>query len=258
LEETTLPNGLEIWHLDGAETQILYTEIFEERTYLQNGIDLGADSVVFDVGANIGLAALFFANVCRVREIYAFEPAPAVYEVLAKNFAMHQLGGRALPYAISNSRGQTTFTYYPRASVMSGFYPDPEGDAMISRRALEQMDLPPEDIEWMLHRKYLRETVECECCTVSDAIRMTGVPRIDLLKVDAEKSEFDVLTGIEDDDWPRVQQVVAEVHDIDGRLRKLRVMLSSRGFSVDVGQEPVLAGSEMYTLSARRSPPGPA
>ena len=29
---------------------------------------------------------------------------------------------------------------------------------------------------------------------------------IDLLKIDAEKSELDIINGIEDDDWPKIDQ----------------------------------------------------
>ena len=46
--------------------------------------------------------------------------------------------------------------------------------------------------------------------------------KIDLLKIDVEKGELEVLNGIEDADWPRIHQIVMEVHDLDGRVGMVR------------------------------------
>jgi hypothetical protein len=39
-------------------------------------------------------------------------------------------------------------------------------------------------------------------------VRAESVERIDLLKVDVEKTGLDVLDGIEEGDWPRIRQLV--------------------------------------------------
>ena len=56
------------------------------------------------------------------------------------------------------------------------------------------------------------EIYGCELRTLSDVIDEHGVERIDLLKIDAEKSELDILLGLRDEHWPRVRQMVLEVH----------------------------------------------
>src|SRR5262249_60403938 len=73
-------------------------------------------------------------------------------------------------------------------------------------------------LEQVIRRAVVTEHVECPMRTVSEIIREQQVPHIDLLKVDVEKAELDVLEGIEATDWPRIRQVVVEVHDLDGRL----------------------------------------
>src|SRR4030095_1781445 len=74
-----LPNGLEIVHLNKYETDYLYKEIFEDESYLKNGIRLEDGDTVVDIGANIGLFSLFVMSRCRNPRILAFEPAPVVY-----------------------------------------------------------------------------------------------------------------------------------------------------------------------------------
>ena len=53
--------------------------------------------------------------------------------------------------------------------------------------------------------------------TLSSVIHEHNVDSVDLLKIDCE-AELNVLQGISNEHWPRIQQVIAEVHDIDGRL----------------------------------------
>jgi acyl carrier protein len=95
------------------------------------------------------------------------------------------------------------------------------------------------------------ERVSCRLVPLSAVIREHGVERIDLLKIDAERSELEVLAGLADEDWPKVQQLVIEVHDAEIRDRVLEV-LQARGFEVVVEQDAYLAETELYNLYARR------
>src|SRR6185503_10566749 len=67
-----------------------------------------------------------------------------------------------------------------------------------------------------------------------------------------EKSEWDVLQGIEPEDWQKIRQVVVEVHDLDGRLERMQQLLAEQGFVVTVEQEAGLVGTNIYSLYARR------
>ena len=57
-------------------------------------------------------------------------------------------------------------------------------------------------------------------------------PGVDLLKVDVEGEEYEVLRGIDAGDWPRIRQIVAEVHDKKGRLQQVTRLLEDKGFTV--------------------------
>jgi len=58
-----------------------------------------------------------------------------------------------------------------------------------------------------------------------------NIPRIDLLKVDCEGAELAVLKGIKPEHWPLIGKVVAEVHDVEGRLETVTALLKSHGFN---------------------------
>ncbi|CAM9987276.1 unnamed protein product [Ectocarpus fasciculatus] len=61
-----------------------------------------------------------------------------------------------------------------------------------------------------------------------------GVDKIDLLKIDVEGAELDVLLGIEQQDWPKIKQVVAEVHPVGDRVTRIRELLRRHGYDVSV------------------------
>ena len=81
-----------------------------------------------------------------------------------------------------------------------------------------------------------------------------AIDRIDLLKIDCEGAEFDVLQGIDPHHWPRVRAVVAEVHDVDGRLQKVIEHLTHYGIDqIVVEQEAGLERTVLRNVFATRS-----
>jgi FkbH-like protein len=193
-----LPNGLEIVHLNRYETDYLYREIFEEQCYLRHGIRLEDGATVVDIGANIGLFSLFVASRCANAKVYAFEPAPVVYELLKEEYV-----------------GELTADRLQRRSQ------------------------------------------ECRLTSVSEIIRENRIDRIDLLKIDAERSELDIIGGIEDGDWPRIDQIVVEIHDrTRAAVTRIENLLTGKGFRCTIEQQALLAQAGFYNLYATRRAPG--
>jgi len=63
------------------------------------------ETTFIDAGANVGYFTLFSSRLAK--EVYAFEPAPAVFERLSRNVALNGLGNvRALELALSKDRGK--------------------------------------------------------------------------------------------------------------------------------------------------------
>ncbi|HLM56823.1 MAG TPA: amino acid adenylation domain-containing protein, partial [Pyrinomonadaceae bacterium] len=246
-----LPNGLQVAQLNQNETDVIYKEIFEERTYLRHGVTLADGDCVFDVGANIGLFTLFVHQQCRDPKVYAFEPVPATFETLSANVALYDLSVEVFDCGLSQRSGTTQVTSYPRMSSMSGFYADSTEDEQVSRAFLANQDARLRGhADELLAGRFRSETFQCRLRTLSEVIGERGVEAIDLLKVDAEKSELDILKGIREEDWQRIKQLVIEVHDIGGRLDKITAMLTRHGYSFAVEQDAYLANTGLYSVYA--------
>ncbi len=257
-----LPNGLVVAQRNRGETDFLFREIFVERVYLRHGVALGAGAVVFDVGANIGLFSLF-AGAAGAGRIYAFEPIPAVFADLRANAALHALPVRLFECGLAAEAGSAEFAYYPHATILSGRF----GDAAEERGTVRAFlagavngrdgaagGISPAALDELLAERVRPERVTCRLRTLSEVMREERVERIDLLKVDVEKSELAVLGGIAASDWPKIRQVVVEVSDRDGRLRAVTDLLAAHGFAVEVEQDQAIAGAGLYNVYAHRAP----
>jgi hypothetical protein len=48
---------------------------------------------------------------------------------------------------------------------------------------------------------------------------------------------YDILMGIEADDWKKIKQFIVEVHDLNGRLQKMISFFESHGYNTIVDRE---------------------
>lgn len=238
-------------HPDPEQLWYQLQEIVGSRSYLQHGVEVREGDVVLDVGANVGVAAAFFAEECRAGQVHSFEPVRPIYEVLRENLSGFP-GCAPHPYGLGKATGRARIAFYPNEWAISGLHPDPEADRAVVERALLNLGNSGQEVEQRLGNRFEVEMLDCELRTLSDALRDESIDRVDLLKIDAEKAELDVLDGIEEADWPRIRQVAAELHlDPIGR-RDTVDALTRRGFAVAVDQDPTMAGTPIHMLYAVR------
>jgi FkbM family methyltransferase len=275
LHEFTLPGGMTIDCRRESEALLVSEQV---QLYFRHGVNLQPGATVIDVGANIGLFTVLVHQRCGGDvDVFAVEPIPASYEVLRRNVA--RLGSnriRALACGLGASRGSAVFSYYRHHSTLSTAYGGTTDEQELSEQLcqsfLRNIDELPATLRWVLRflppslrQRLMRvlvarsfrdvEQVRCDIRTVSDIVEEYNIKRIDLLKVDVEKAELEVLKGIAASDWPNVQQVVMEVHDLDGRLQAITDLLKNNGIAnVIAEQEPALRGSNVYALYAARGP----
>jgi amino acid adenylation domain-containing protein/non-ribosomal peptide synthase protein (TIGR01720 family)/FkbM family methyltransferase len=260
LATTELPDGATVFHLNAPETDFLYDEIFREQSYLRHGITVGPGATVFDVGANIGFFSLLAARVAPDARVFAFEPMPPVSRVLRANLELHGVDARVFECALSSGGGRASFTYYPHLSMVSGRYADLEAEKRVVRsfvahelKARGEAAPAERQLDELLDDRLASREYSVELRSLSDVVRAHGIERIDLLKLDVQRSEMDVLAGIDAEHWPLIRQVVMEVHDVEGRLAAVTRMLESHGFHVAVEQEGGLGATDQFNLFATRA-----
>lgn len=262
VDRHTLPNGMEVAHLNTHETEYVFQEIFADRCYLRHGVALPAGATVIDIGANIGLFSLFVRTERPDAVVYSYEPSPIAFRALEANCQAYGPGLHPVNAGVARERGQADLTFYCRSSVFSSFHPDAAEDRGAIQTVVENMvrgelgaDSGPVDeyVHDLMADRMDARTFACPMVSVSNIIRDHGLRRIDLLKIDAEKCELDILRGIDDEHWPLIQQVVVEVHDrTRAALAETQAILTAQGFRCACEEERLLAGSGLFNVYAVR------
>lgn len=249
---------LMLFHRNRREADFLFREVFRDNEYLRNGVTLPEHPTVVDVGANVGGASVLFGLVRPGARILALEPVPHLCGAVELNARLHDLDLVVVPGAVGDVRGRTRITYYPKNTAMSGMLADgSDREVLKTYLAGEGNSASADGLDTTVAELLAGEPVDCEVRTLGQALRGHSVDRIDLLKIDVEKAEWQVLLGIDDDLWRRVDQVVMEVHDLDGRVAACVSLLEGKGFSVLVDRNQELLNTNMYGLYARRGPVAP-
>lgn len=238
-----------------AEARFLWGEITSASgSYRAAAAGLRRGDTVLDIGANIGLSAMLFADSCPEVTVIAAEPVPVTYRCLERNLAAFVPHALPLRVAVGAEPGVMPLTWYPQAPANSGLYADRDEDDEATRTFLRNSGLDEAAIAVITAGLHRGEQIEVELTTVS-AILAEHAPdtEIGLLKIDVERAEMDVLCGIGDADWPRIRAVVAEVHDSAGRVARVQELLRSHGLTARCRQDPSLSGTDLYEVYAARA-----
>ncbi len=267
----TMPNGMTIAHSSGHRATVLYREIFANESYLRHGITLRDGDCIFDVGANVGMFTLFANQKRKNLKSFVFEPIPETFDLLRTNLALYGLNAELFKAGVSNQKGVAEFTFYPKMPGLSGRSSTAGADKRTTKAIIEsylreqgseeqRAILDDDELNRLMEDLFVAETYTCPLITLSDVIDEYGVDSIDLLKIDVEKSELDVLSGLQEQDWAKVKQIVMEV-DSRELLEQISALLKQYDFEFTVEEivrvDRQVAGSELnfymlYAISHER------
>jgi amino acid adenylation domain-containing protein/FkbM family methyltransferase len=258
-----LPDGAPVAHLNRNETEYICNEVFILQAYLRHGISIRDGDCVVDAGANIGLFTVFANRLARGLRTFALEPNPAAFSCLAANAEAWGEAVTCLPQGLSRENATAELTCFQGLSLLSGFHADVTVEREVVKNYVlnQQPGEAPDareaaDLGALLDARLQTATVTAQLRTLSGVMATEGIERIDLLKVNVEKSELDVLLGIDDGDWPRIRQLVVEVDRREDR-EPITHLLQRQGFEFLVEQDPLLRNTELcYVYAIRPSPQG--
>ena len=251
-----LKNGQEIVNLYPPETEYLYADIFEHLTYEQSGISYPDEGVIIDIGANIGLFTIFARMRSPLAHIVAIEPLPSAFNALFSNVANIEGLVTPLNIAISDNSGEADITYYPLVSGMSSLHPNIDEERNLFSAILHETKKRHsssqnyEYISELLNMNFESEIFSVKTKTLSEVIRNLNLSKIDLLKIDAQKSEIDILKGIDEKSWKMINQIIIEAHDCGDSFASIKLLLTYHGFGYSIKNHPMHKTSNVKMIYA--------
>ena len=231
-----------------------------KEMYFKNGITLADNSTVLDIGANIGMFTLFVNSKSKNCNVYAFEPLPPTYDILKLNTGFLP-NVTAVNLGLSDEIKEAPFAYFPTMStdsVQIKYRDNHDKDlrfGLLNHYKNEFTDPKALNrfVDHVMTPKLLKEEIfNCRLTTISEMIRSYNLTGVDLLKIDVEKSEFEVLEGIDKDDWGKIRQIVMEVHDLnDEQIKQLENIFRTNGFQVVIDYYDDLNIPNYYNVYAK-------
>jgi FkbM family methyltransferase len=199
-------SGVEVFLRPNTSDKWVLQETMLQDDYRLKSLDLKG-ATVLDLGANIGVVSISAATQ-GAAHVYAYEPAPANFELLMKNVSHNRLQGVVHAFNTAVSDAEQSLQFFLDKD-------NPSGNSMYARRG------------------------------TAITVRSTSLPRIfeehgietcHLLKMDIEGAEFPVLYTLPEQWFARIQRLYLEVHK--GREPRhntgdLMAFLQQRGFRVE-------------------------
>ena len=255
-----LPDGCHTELSDGRrvactnpQDALVWPSLWEDSPYDDGLAGLAAGDLVIDVGAHIGLTALYFTDRVPGVRVLAFEPARATYACLADNVARLMPDVLAHNLALGAEPGLAELTFLPNHTMMATLVENETDDDRNMSAVLSNFGVG-EDVRDQFWRDFRdgAQRYPVRVSTLGDVLDEQGIAEVALLKVDVERAELAVLRGLRDEQWGRVRQVVAEVHAVEDNLDAVVALLHEHGYRTRVFQESVFVGGSVHMVYASR------
>jgi len=159
-----------------AILDIFFNEIYKHDIMYESPI-------IFDIGANIGLATLYFKFKHPNAKIYAFEPIPETVNILKKNTLVNNLKNVYVNPVAVGKEGELLFSY---------------GGAGDTGASIQ-------------NEKDTKNIIKLKSISLSNFIKENNIEHIDLLKIDIEGGEIEVLSDIRDT-FDKIDTIIMEWH----------------------------------------------
>jgi FkbM family methyltransferase len=207
LPSLVLRNGLIIHYGPSDSPLFIFNEIFREHCYTRHGFyrPRPGDTVV-DLGANIGLFALYLQSRAPGIRIHCFEPATPTRERLERNLSANGLSADVSVYPLAVcDRERVAALKQGRNSGVRSLVPSADTSTGV--------EIVP-------------------CVGLSEALELCRAEHVDLLKIDVEGSEVEILEGAGDTVWKKIDRVALEFHDQfrPGCRERVLGVLQSHGY----------------------------
>ncbi|NEO42591.1 MAG: FkbM family methyltransferase [Moorea sp. SIOASIH] len=205
-----------------------FESIFCEQFYTNNEFyKPGNNHVILDIGAHIGLFALYCNMQDKSNKLHCFEPAKATVNYLKKNVIQNGLQDaiRIYPYAILDKTTTMTLRSSQATETRSLF----KEKKLTTNNTNNFLSSP----EFMKVIKTNDSTERVQCISLEQALQLANTERVDFLKIHVQGAEVEIVTGASEAVWQKINKVALIYHEYirPGCSDLLVKVLTSHGFS---------------------------
>jgi len=185
-----------------AETRFILNEIFLDRVYDVPGVNLADCKSILDIGANMGVFALYAADRAPRADIHCFEPSSKNSAILQKNIFDNKVRAKLYLLAVAPTCGTGYLSLTGTAQEYSLGAIGPS-------------------------------TEQVECVDLRKVFELTAVENFDFVKIDIEGAERDIINQCPDVLLSRIRALSLEWHHSWEELGALVERFRKMGFGAE-------------------------
>jgi len=188
-----LRNGTKIKTKDSLSA-VTIAVVFIKKDYGS----INDNSVVIDIGANIGVYSIFAAQ-SKNTIVYAYEPMVDNFNLLRENIKLNKLEKNIFPFNLAVGARKEKRKLYLGGSPFHSFYP-------INKSPFNR-----------LYGNYFKEKnqkyTEVNSISLKDIFKENKIDQCDILKMDCEGAEFEILYNLPDEYFKKIKKIRLEYHN---------------------------------------------
>lgn len=203
-------------HIYGGIIITFFRDIFIRDVYHLKEFSLKQNSIILDIGSNIGMFVLFVKTFYRDSKIIAYEPEKENFNLLKENIMLNNIDNCICHNkAVWKKSGQTRFIIGDNIAVGHIDYQNSSGT----------------------------KGIMVECLSLEDVFKIDNIRHCDLLKLDCEGAEYDILFNSENKIFDKISNITIEVHEIDKYRspEKMKFFLINKGYKVNLTKNYLIA-----------------
>jgi FkbM family methyltransferase len=179
------------------DLQVL-NEMYNENVYRVDKSLLNGDRVVLEIGAHIGSFSIQMASL-GASKVYAIEPNPSNIEVLQSNIEANSYENliEVIPYAVWNSEKDI-------------YFGDFDSDSRSNIANELESEVSKELIEYDGGKQF-----KSAAMTLTQIFSDYEIGEVDIMKVDAEWSEYFIFEDVSDEIMNNIKYITMEFHGVD-------------------------------------------
>ncbi len=204
-------NGTKIMLRVNSTDLMAFTHVWLLHEYDKPGFEIKNNDVVIDIGAHIGLFALFATQFCKNGKIYCFEPVKENFDLLKANLDLNNIKNIVAVNA-----------------------------AVSIRTGIVTIYLNEDEAGHSMHVMGTKQ-IQVKSLSLQDIFDSNKIERCDFLKIDCEGEEYEIINSLPPPYFEKISKMCIEYHFVDTKPDLLQEMIKKLESSYAITTRNILA-----------------
>jgi FkbM family methyltransferase len=189
-------SGIKVKLRTNSTDLMAFINVWLVEEYRKQGFEIKNNYTIIDIGAHIGLFALYASQFCKSGKIFCFEPIKENFDVLVSNVELNKITNIITNNKAVSAENKTVTIYLNE---------DQSGHSM--------------------HHTSSKK-IEVESVSLQNIFDLNSIEQCDFMKMDCEGEEYHIMESLPDSYYTKIRKICMEYHLADVKQKLLDDMMN--------------------------------